>query len=409
MMEGNKCFVGGLPQTATDADLWSYFGYFGTVSEASIVYDGESGKSRGFAYVTFKDGSAANAAVASYNTNEIKGKWVEVKISTPQNGKGGKAKGKGGKGKGSWNDWSTPNWNSNQTKPALLGLNPCAVQVTNLPHEATDQDLQIYFAQFGLVDKVKLKVDANGVSKCIAVVHFKTKDVAQSAVEYKPHQIGDRVVTVMQAPKEESEPTKVMISGLPREATNDDIKGYCTQFGEVVKVDLKTDTNGWSKGICFVSFKDKDVASTCVEYPEAHIFGEKTVDIKESTPALEAANQSAAKVAPVGLKGGKGKGMDKGAGKGVGKGMGKGMDKGMNKGMDKGMGKGMDKGMGKGDMMRMMVMKGKGKGMGDMMSMMMMKGKGKGMMDGKGMGKGMDKGKGKGKGDMEGKGRPGPY
>jgi hypothetical protein len=57
-----KVFVGGLSYDTTDAKLRTYFMNYGKVVEATVFYDKESGKSRGFGFCIFEqtpDGLAA--------------------------------------------------------------------------------------------------------------------------------------------------------------------------------------------------------------------------------------------------------------------------------------------------------------------------------------------------------------
>eukprot|EP00166_Cyanidium_caldarium_P003821 ctg_372.g239 len=68
-----KLFVGGLPGACNDRELRAYFEPYGTVSEAHVMYDHQTGHSRGFGFVTFADEAAAAALAPSYrgqNTSE---------------------------------------------------------------------------------------------------------------------------------------------------------------------------------------------------------------------------------------------------------------------------------------------------------------------------------------------------
>ena len=48
-----KIFIGGLPVSTTDADLYNYFSKFGPVKECNIIINRETGLSRGFGFVDF--------------------------------------------------------------------------------------------------------------------------------------------------------------------------------------------------------------------------------------------------------------------------------------------------------------------------------------------------------------------
>jgi RNA recognition motif-containing protein len=52
-IESAKIFIGGLPVSTTDADLYSYFSKFGPIKECNIIINRETGLSRGFGFVDF--------------------------------------------------------------------------------------------------------------------------------------------------------------------------------------------------------------------------------------------------------------------------------------------------------------------------------------------------------------------
>ena len=54
---GAKLFVGGLSWGTTDEGLRAAFESFGEVEEAKVVTDRETGRSRGFGFVTAEPGS----------------------------------------------------------------------------------------------------------------------------------------------------------------------------------------------------------------------------------------------------------------------------------------------------------------------------------------------------------------
>ena len=52
-IESAKIFIGGLPVSTTDADLYNYFSKFGPIKECNIIINRETGLSRGFGFVDF--------------------------------------------------------------------------------------------------------------------------------------------------------------------------------------------------------------------------------------------------------------------------------------------------------------------------------------------------------------------
>ena len=62
-----KIYVGNLPWRATDAQLSQLFGAHGEVTDARIVTDRETGRSRGFGFVTMSNAEAAQNAIRALN------------------------------------------------------------------------------------------------------------------------------------------------------------------------------------------------------------------------------------------------------------------------------------------------------------------------------------------------------
>ena len=81
-----KLFVGGLPWATTDASLEEAFGRFGEIVQAKVVLDRETGRSRGFGFVTFESEEDAAVAQQEMNGQSIEGRQVRVDfaISKPR-------------------------------------------------------------------------------------------------------------------------------------------------------------------------------------------------------------------------------------------------------------------------------------------------------------------------------------
>ncbi|KAJ2748991.1 hypothetical protein IWQ56_007325, partial [Coemansia nantahalensis] len=81
-MRGEKIFVGGLPPSATDADLNSSFACFGNIIDTKLLMDRETGRSRRYGFLEYDSEDAALQAVRAGNTGDgilIHGKRVDVK------------------------------------------------------------------------------------------------------------------------------------------------------------------------------------------------------------------------------------------------------------------------------------------------------------------------------------------
>ena len=73
-----KLFVGGLSWTTGDEQFKTAFQKFGTVAEAKVILDQETGRSRGFGFVTFSDDEAGTRAIQEMNGAEFEGRVIRV-------------------------------------------------------------------------------------------------------------------------------------------------------------------------------------------------------------------------------------------------------------------------------------------------------------------------------------------
>ena len=60
---GNRLFVGGLAWATDDDGLRRAFESFGEVTDAKVITDRDSGRSRGFGFVTFAEEASAQTAI----------------------------------------------------------------------------------------------------------------------------------------------------------------------------------------------------------------------------------------------------------------------------------------------------------------------------------------------------------
>ena len=76
-----KLFVGGLSWDTTSAELQTAFAACGDVVEAKVVTDRDSGRSRGFGFVTYQDASSATRAVEELNGSTLDGRSIRVDLA----------------------------------------------------------------------------------------------------------------------------------------------------------------------------------------------------------------------------------------------------------------------------------------------------------------------------------------
>ncbi len=77
-------YVGNLPWSASDQEIADAFSQHGTVEKATIIVDRESGRSKGFGFVTMNDNEQANAAIEALNGCDLGGRSLKVNEARPR-------------------------------------------------------------------------------------------------------------------------------------------------------------------------------------------------------------------------------------------------------------------------------------------------------------------------------------
>ena len=93
---GAKLFVGGLSWDTDDSALRAAFAPFGEIVEAKVVTDRETGRSRGFGFVSYTNEASAADARNKMNGQMLDGRNLKVDVAAEKSG------GRGGGGGGGY-------------------------------------------------------------------------------------------------------------------------------------------------------------------------------------------------------------------------------------------------------------------------------------------------------------------
>ncbi|KAL2329878.1 hypothetical protein Fmac_017459 [Flemingia macrophylla] len=103
-MSSAKIFVGGISYSTDDMSLREAFSRYGEVIDAKVITDRESGRSRGFAFITYATSEDASSAIQGMDGQDLHGRRIRVNYATersrPGFGGGGYGGGYGGGGGG---------------------------------------------------------------------------------------------------------------------------------------------------------------------------------------------------------------------------------------------------------------------------------------------------------------------
>ncbi len=79
-----KLYVGNIPYSMTDQSLMDMFAGYGNVVSASVIFDRNTRRSKGFGFVELEDDSAAAKAIEELNNKEIEGRTIVVSVARPK-------------------------------------------------------------------------------------------------------------------------------------------------------------------------------------------------------------------------------------------------------------------------------------------------------------------------------------
>ena len=85
----NKLFVGNLSFNTTENDLNDAFAAFGTVTETNLMMDRETGRPRGFGFITMSSVEEAQKAIEGMNGKDMDGRALTVNVAKPREERSG--------------------------------------------------------------------------------------------------------------------------------------------------------------------------------------------------------------------------------------------------------------------------------------------------------------------------------
>lgn len=97
-MSQSKIYVGNLSYNTTEDELRDYFTQFGTIEDIKLIIDFNTGRSKGFGFITYAAAQESEAAVNAANGVDMGGRKLKVNIARDDNRRpnGGAGMGNGG-------------------------------------------------------------------------------------------------------------------------------------------------------------------------------------------------------------------------------------------------------------------------------------------------------------------------
>lgn len=168
-----KLFIGGLHWKTEDSDLREYFSKKGTVTDAMVIKEPNSNRSRGFGFVVFSNAEDAESVFEDKERHRINGKEVDVKRAISKD-------------------------EDNQN---LAHLQVDKIFVGGISSNTSKESMVNYFKEKfnGKVTRVDMKINQTGENKGFAFLTFDSTEVVDEICENRYHRIGPHMVEVKKA------------------------------------------------------------------------------------------------------------------------------------------------------------------------------------------------------------------
>ncbi|CAI5527878.1 unnamed protein product [Closterium sp. Naga37s-1] len=165
---GTKIYVGNLPFNVDSESLAEIFQEAGVVELVEVIYDRDSGRSRGFGFVTMSTPEEAQAAIEKYDSSELGGRMLKVNMPVPRGERERGARTERPRGE----------------RPRFGGGNQGnKLYVGNLSWGMDDMALEDLFAEFGKVLEAKVVLDRDsGRSRGFGFVTLSSDAEVQEAI-----------------------------------------------------------------------------------------------------------------------------------------------------------------------------------------------------------------------------------
>jgi len=262
MVEERKLFLGGLSEDTTEKDLKTVFEPFGTLVDLKVMRDNDTGKSRGFGFITFAQ-CFMTEAVLEKGEFDINGAMVRPKRATPDEPRYRMCK---------------TEFDSNLDVESLCD-GKRSIFVGALRDNITEDDLIQYFSGFGRVIRAHKLVDKEtGIVHNYGFVDFAEFGIVRKVMNVTKHYIkGKRIRIDMSRRKIEfSLQTKTVYVGELADGIEDaDLRKYFSEFGFVVNAFRIPDKDGPKRLYGFVEFDAYDSVDIVVQQREHYIQGHR--------------------------------------------------------------------------------------------------------------------------------------
>jgi len=280
-----------LDETIDNKALHDTFAAFGNILSCKVALD-EAGVSKGYGFVHFDSGDAADAAITNVNGMLLNDKIVYVGHHVPRR--------------------------ERQAKIDEIRSHFTNLYIKNLATDVTEPEFRQLFEKYGQVTSAVVNVDAEGKSKGFGFVNYDKHEDAKKAVDElhdKDFRGQPLYVTRAQKKGEREEELRksyeqakyeknikyqgvnLYVKNLDDDMTDEKLNTEFAPFGTITSCKVMSDDKGVSKGFGFVCFSAPDEATKAVGELNGKMIGNKPLYVSLAQPKDVRQQQLSAQVA----------------------------------------------------------------------------------------------------------------
>lgn len=259
--DGPTVYVGNLSFDAQEADIRELFEAHGAIADVTVPPDRNTGRCRGFAFVTMAEREGMQTAVDALDQTQFQGRTLYVNESKPKE----------------------------EQKKELV---QSKLYVGNISYDTTKEDLIEYFGEFGTVADVYIPRQRDtGTPRGFAFVNMAEEDITKAidgadGVVYKGRSLTVSVSLPrgQKAPPREKRDTKLYVGNLSFYTDVDAVRSLFEEYGEVKDCYMPVDREtGRPRGFAFVTM-DPEAAMRAADETDGYEMDGRIIRVNEAQP-----------------------------------------------------------------------------------------------------------------------------